>query len=495
MKKAIPIFMVVLTCLVAGLLGRHQLVQVPQSAISPESLLPVVHLTCNPDSLGIIGKRYKEDLYIPANLFIGNKTWKNVRLRLRGDTSREFPKKSFKLKIDDKGELPFGRKNLNLNAEYLDQTKMRQYLCKRLYHASGQPCYDTSHIQLYLNGYYQGVYLLVEAVDQEFLTRWGLSAKGDLFKATKDSACLSHYDNVPALWERKGPMGDSSWGPLEDLIAKLNTTPDRDYAAMVKKTMNYENMVNAIALNMLIGNRSTYYHNYFMYRSPKAHRWSYLPWDMDNTLIHAVRDDLYHRGNLSDSHWGDMASNPLFERAIADEGILKDIQARVEVLANSYFNPKWLFPIIDSLDAALRQAVLQDSSIQAITGTAWELEVANVKAFIVERPQILRNQFAEFPHSFRLHQPVTPLSAGDTLRWASAVDPNGDTLTYRICYCQDPFYPREKNTCKLKLRQNYFVLPQGLAPGRYYWKVLVSDGKNEVRGYDTRTTFVVTATR
>ncbi|MFN8393706.1 MAG: CotH kinase family protein [Bacteroidia bacterium] len=490
MKKAVLITIVAIACFAAGWTAYLQPTSPKLVTPANEKGLPKLQISCNADSFGIIWKRFKEDLYISATLTIGDKTWNAVRLRLRGDTSREFPKKSIKLKIDDKGELPFGRKNLNLNAEYLDKTKMRQYLCTRLYHASGQPCYDTRHVQLYLNGYYQGVYLLVENVEKDFLAKWKLSESGDLYKATKDSACLSHYDNVPALWEKKGPKGDSSFLPLEALIAKLNQTPDREYAEMVKKTLNYENMVNAIALNMLIGNRSTYYHNYFMYLSPKPKRWNYLPWDMDNTFVYAERDDPYHRGNLSDSHWGNMASNPLFERAITDETILKDIQARVEALAAKYFNPQWLFPIIDSLDMALRQPVLLDSSIQAMTNADWEVELAHLKDYVRERPQILKDQFAKFPHSFRLIQPTMPLHAGDTLRWTAAIDPNGDALTYRICYCQDAFFPREQNTCKLKLPHNYFVLPQGLAAGKYFWKVLASDGTHEVRGFDTRSTFI-----
>jgi spore coat protein H len=456
----------------------------------PEGL-PVLQITCNPDSFQLIYDRPKEDIYISATLQVGKEQWKGVKLRLRGDTSREFPKKSLKLKIAKSKTLPFGRNTLNLNAEYLDKTYLRQYLSTRLFQASGQPCFDARHVLVHINGTFHGIYLMVENVDKEFLDKWGLSKDGDLFKATKDSASLSRYDNVPALWERKMPKSDSSWTVLQELIAKLNDTPDQEYAQMTHEIMSYENMVNSIALNMLIGNRSTYYHNYFMFRSVQTHQWKYLPWDMDRTLELDQVDDHYQRGNLADSHWGNMASNPWFERALVTPEILRDIQLRIDTLTSTIYTPEYLFPIIDSLAKVLAPHISADTLFLPRTLDMWKQEIEQVKAYIQQRPIELSNQFAHNPSSFQLFQPQAPMHIGDTLRWNAALDPNGDTLRYRFCFSTTDRFTTDQTLTYRDIQDTFFILGEGIRPGKYYWKVYAGDGTVEVRGFDNRCTFLM----
>lgn len=456
-----------------------------------EGPLPNLEITCNPDSFELICTTFKEDIYVLATLRIGKHEWKNVRLRLRGDTSREFPKKSLKLKIPKAKRLPFGRTTLNLNAEYLDKTYLRQYLCTRLFKDSGQPCYATQHLLVHVNGVFHGIFLLVEGIDDNFLEKWGMSKKGDLFKATRDGACLSHYDDVKALWERKTPKKDSSWDELESLIAQLDTIPDQAYAAWAHKTFAYKNMTNSIAMNMLIGNRSTYYHNYFMYCSPDKRQWRYLPWDMDNTFLLAEVDDYYQRGNNSDTRLGDMPSNPFFERALVTPAILQDIQLRIDNLSATIYNPAYLFPIIDSLARQLAPAIVGDTFFHKHTLDSWQFEITQLKDYISRRATNLKNQFEFNPRSFRLIQPTAALGANDMLRWHPASDPNDDPLTYEVCYSLEDRFTSATTSCFPAVSDTFFAVPRDLPAGRYFWKILVTDGTQQIRGFDNRATFEI----
>jgi spore coat protein H len=477
---------IALVCVMVGLM-RSQSVQ--DAASQPEKGVPALYITCNPDSFAIISNRYREDIYLQSTLQIGKQVWKNVRLRLRGDTSREFIKKSIKLKIPNGKYLPFGRTTLNLNAEFNDKTYMRQYLCTRIFQDSGQPCYQTRHVTIHLNGVFQGIYLLVESVDGDFLEARDLSKKGDLFKATRDGACLSSYDDIQKLWERKAPKKDSTWTALEELIHLLNATPDAEYVQMVHANFNYRNMVNDIAVNMLIGNRSTYYHNYYMYRSAKKKQWSYLPWDMDNTFQPLEVTDPYQRGNNSDTHWGDMPSNPFFERALVAPEILKDIQARIDTLGRTIYNPEYLNPIIDSLAKELSPFIPMDTLHRKRTMETWQKEIEALKGYIAQRVELLQAQFAHNPTSFRLIQPMQPLPPNGILRWHPASDPDGDTLTYRVCYSSNNRFPSDLTRCYIGIKDTFFMVPSKIPAGTYFWKVLASDGAQEIRGFDNRCTF------
>jgi len=57
-------------------------------------------ITCHPDSFRYIYEHPLKDHYIPITLTHQDKSYANARMRIRGDSSRELPKKSFKIKFD-----------------------------------------------------------------------------------------------------------------------------------------------------------------------------------------------------------------------------------------------------------------------------------------------------------------------------------------------------------------------------------------------------------
>lgn len=119
--------------------------------------MPEIRLSCNSDSLNLIRANFNQDIYLVAEMNFLGKTYKNLRLRLRGDTSREFSKKSVKIKFPKGDSFVNGRNVLNMNADFLDPTSMRQFLASRLFAASGQPCFQIEPLALYINENYQGI--------------------------------------------------------------------------------------------------------------------------------------------------------------------------------------------------------------------------------------------------------------------------------------------------------------------------------------------------
>ena len=94
----------------------------------------------------------------------------SVGIRLRGNSTRRMDKKPYRIKFDSKTSL-FGlekNKSWVLLADYKDTSKIRNYTAFKL--ASTFENLDFSptphHVVLFLNGYYQGVYLLCEQMDE-----------------------------------------------------------------------------------------------------------------------------------------------------------------------------------------------------------------------------------------------------------------------------------------------------------------------------------------
>ena len=139
-------------------------------------------ITCDPDSLAYIYAHYDTDIEIPITISHASRTWTDVTMRIRGETSRKYPKKSLRIEFDSE---PFstGRDVLIFNAEYHDKSYMHQYLSSMLFRESGHPGFEADYARLYLNGEYFGLYTNIESVDENFLIAREMDPDGNLYKA------------------------------------------------------------------------------------------------------------------------------------------------------------------------------------------------------------------------------------------------------------------------------------------------------------------------
>ena len=220
-----------------------------------ENVVKDYHIQCDSIELIKLYENFDSNLYIPIKISYKGET-RIARMRIRGDTSRKDPKKSLKIKFDSLtiDNLP---EIINLNAEYADKSYIRQYLSSKLMQKSGQICFNAEHVKVYVNGNFHGLFLQVENIGKDFLKRNGLDKKGNLYKATKDGACLSVFDDFDLKWEKKTNKKDDH-NDLTKLIYNINNTSDNEFHAFVKESFEYDELINILALNMFLSNSSTY---------------------------------------------------------------------------------------------------------------------------------------------------------------------------------------------------------------------------------------------
>lgn len=428
-------------------------------------------ITCDPDSFENIYQHYEEDIYIPATITYQDNTWTNVRLRLRGDSSRELPKKSLKLKFD--GE-PFadGRDVLNFNAEYLDKSFIHSILASHLFALTEHPCFEAEPARLYLNGKFLGLYIRVENMDEAFLTARGLSPKGNLYKATHDGACLNAEDDGYTFWEKKTNEG-TSHKDLQELIHKLNVTPDTEFSELAHQLFDYEKLVNIIALNILLSNGSTYYHNYYMYHNPADGKWMMLPWDMDKTFSSYGTHYPYSRVEF----------NSLIGNALLCKPILQDVRIRLQEIAGTYFTPEYLFPIVDSLQLLLSSSVEQDTTDRNTDVNSWKQYLTYERDYIQNRYTAINNQFAHHPDVFRINNAPSRVTPGEYLTWHPSSDPNTGEVSYLVRISRHKFIPEAWSQSYTDIRDTFFIVPELTSGMQYFWTVEASDGQNRTQGY------------
>lgn len=146
-----------------------------------DSYLPVMRISTKNVPIN------SKETYVDARITLSNVSEEHelstvkAGIRLRGNSTMGYAKKPYRLKFDEKQSLlgEPAHKSWVLLADYLDASLMKNY--SALYFA-GQlngmeftPC--AHHVELYLNGKYQGVYLLCDQVQEQKNTRVPIEIK------------------------------------------------------------------------------------------------------------------------------------------------------------------------------------------------------------------------------------------------------------------------------------------------------------------------------
>ena len=452
-----------------------------------EQLVKEFRITLDETELANIYKNYKQDIYIDVVVKTKKDSAKG-KMRLRGDTSREYDKKSMKIVFPKGGKLIGEKRKINLNSEWTDKTYIRQYISALLMKKAGLITFDANYVATYINNKFFGLFLQVENIDDKFLKKNKLSPKGNLYKATKDGACLSMFEyKKPQLkWEKKSNKKDKSYADLQELIFNINNTPKFEFYAYIKNVFEYDKLISLVAMNMLIQNHSTYYHNYYLYHDVKGNsKWQIMPWDLDKSLsYYSWKPYKYHE---TSSNWE--SDNPLIERMFLDKNIVKDIKTKVNELTKNVFNSRVINPIIDNIENNITKYVDIDSSDKIKDIKHWKNAMKHEKEYITKQTKYMLNQLNTFPSSFELLYSKKKYTESPKLYWTAAKSTN--TINYTLLYGKH-FLLEDSTTVKIEnLKDTSYQIFEELKKGEYFWRVYANDGKNTVEGFNTKSTFEI----
>ena len=262
-----------------------------------ESDLAYIHITVDPEDLEWMYDNVESDSMHLASLqfqnaFI-NETVDSIGFRLRGNTSRNADKKSFKVDFNHfiSGREFYGLQKLNLNGEHSDPSIIRSKLSWDFYEDIGMKSSRASHATLYINNEYFGLYISIEHIDDTFLTRNFENDKGNLWKCIWP-ADLTYRGNEPddyhpyysetRPYELKTNKNDYEYVKLARLINVIHETPDSlEMVLDIKTTLQY------FAMNVLTGSWDDYRflrNNFYLYHNPDDDLIYWLPFDYDNSF-------------------------------------------------------------------------------------------------------------------------------------------------------------------------------------------------------------------
>ncbi len=267
-----------------------------------DSQVARIDITIDPTAIEWLYQNVQSDSEFVASFHFQNshinETVENIGFRLRGNTSRDAAKKSFKVSFNTfvQGREFYGVDKLNLNGEHNDPSIIRSKLCFDHFQTIGMKASRANHVEVYINGQYYGLYISVEHIDDEFLQKNFTDDTGNLWKCLYP-ADLNFIGSDPNLYkainsngrpayELKTNESEDDFYKLARFISVLNNTSAASLPDSLESIIDVPGVLKYFAMNILFGEWDDYWslmNNYYLYHHPIEDKFYLIPYDYDNT--------------------------------------------------------------------------------------------------------------------------------------------------------------------------------------------------------------------
>ena len=305
-----------------------------------DTVVPAVYLTINPDTLAWIYANPDSDREFRATFVFDNgavrDTIDTVGFRLRGNTSRQSRKKSFKISFNTytEGGKYQGVEKMNLNGEHNDPSVMRSKIMWDILRKWNIPAPRANHVRVHINGTYYGLYVNVEHIDEEFVkSRFG-NKDGNLYKCLYPAdlaymgVALSSYkirNGSRWVYELTTNEEEDDFSDLAEFIGVLHNSADAALPCDLDRVFNIPDYLKIMAVQIFCGDWDGYIYNknnFYLYHNSRTGKFEYIPYDVDNTFgIDWFGVDWATR-NIYSWQPGDQ-ERPLYDRIINNQALRK----------------------------------------------------------------------------------------------------------------------------------------------------------------------------
>jgi spore coat protein H len=365
-----------------------------------------VRLFVNSKDLAELRARYQENIHFPADLQWGDTRVRNVSVRSRGSGSRNPTKLGLLVEF---GRYTTGQKFLGLSSLVLDNawqdvSFVREQVAMGFFNRMGLPAPREAFCRLYINNVPQGLYVLIENLDEDFLTRALGENKGYLFEFHWDPNAnfYANYlgdalDPYKPLFEPRTHTLDADtvlYSPLRDLFREINAPMDEVWRSRVEQYLDLNQFMTFTAVEIflaeydgLTGNWGM--NNFYLYRRGSANVHQFIPWDRDLAMT----------GQFDSSIFLNTDRNILFQAAMAIPELREQFYSTLELCAQRAVDDDWLVGEISRSTSLISDAVHADTLKNPFPGAdppkSFDAEVPWLLDFAQRRPAYVRDAVAK----------------------------------------------------------------------------------------------------
>lgn len=349
-----------------------------------------------------------------GGITIAGQSFPSVGLRYRGDSALWLWKKNWKVEFP-KGtgyfdqEWGYERDELNLNAECVDPTMMREKLSYDLMEDMGLLAPRARFIHLRLNDVYQGLYVDVEDPDKRFLASRGVPNGGAIYKP---QWCIMDVqgDGSPAAYVGPFDKKTREAEPYDDLAALIwdinNVWQAGNCWAAFKATFDEERFLQYMVANTLVSDGDQLGKNYILYHEDQvSDQWMVIPWDYDLSWGHHYTseyglfcepmfyDTPLDMGGYQSTYAAWRGVNNLLDRYVYDPVLFGEFKARLALDMETYFEPASMLARIDAYYALVAEDAHADWQ-RWVFGT-YEERVEELRSYVWLRRAFLSTQLGQ----------------------------------------------------------------------------------------------------
>jgi spore coat protein CotH len=258
-----------------------------------------IRLTINSRTLSDMRKDYQNSDYHTADFQWRNIRIRNIGMRMRGVGSRNPVKLGLRIDFNryTKGQEFLGLKSIVLDNHWQDGTFMHEFLTMALSARLGYPAPRIAYCRLYINNEAQGLYSIVESVDNKFLARTIGESDGYLFsfQHKRDYAGeylgreLAPYKEMFEAQNHEKEADTILYAPIHDLFREINQPLDGVWRERVDRLLDLEQFTIQSAFEAFVAeldgvNGAFGMNNFFLYRSIESTRHRLFLWDKDSAF-------------------------------------------------------------------------------------------------------------------------------------------------------------------------------------------------------------------
>ena len=357
-----------------------------------------VRLHINSRDLGELRARYVEDFYVPADFEWRGIRVRNVGVRVRGLATRSAIKPGLRIDFNRyaDGQTFLGMSALVLDNALKDASFVRERVSMAFIKRMGQPAPRESFGRVYINGAYEGLYVLVEAVDTGFLAREVGDGLGYLFEHKFIDGFYGEFlgdDYAPyklrfAAETHKLESDHTLYAPIRELFREANQDVDVLWRERVGWFVDLPQAITYVAIETFLAEFDGFLGgsgmaNFYLYRPVATNVHRLIAWDRDTTF-QDVESPIFAR----------VTENALMSRALRFSDLRTLFLDVLEQCARSAAQGRWLESEVLQSHLLIRDAAYEDV-FKPSSNEEYESAIAHLMSFSQRRPAFVLDAVAK----------------------------------------------------------------------------------------------------
>jgi len=321
---------------------------------------------------------YNTDVDVPATIVVDGKTYSEVGVHFRGNSSyRQVPdgyKRSLNLAFDHANaqQTLLGYNSLNLLNSHEDPTYLRSVLSQEIAR-DFLPALKSNLVRVVINAENWGIYVNNQQFNKDFLREWFPSTRGARWKVPgmpRGRGGLEYFGDDPAQYKRvfeiKTEDDPKAWADLIHLTKVLNETPANKLEEALAPILDVDGALRFLAVDVALINGDGYWtraSDYTLYEDQQG-RFHVVPGDMNETFSERGRG--FGFGGAPASATLDPlvgltdTSKPLRSKLLAVPALRAKYLGYVHQIAEKWLDWKKIGPIAERYQAIIAAEVRDD---------------------------------------------------------------------------------------------------------------------------------------